>query len=77
MLMPPAATACQVCAEVPGTQVAVPKPTVGTSQLEAEIHLILHSIKQFDGVQRKASFILDVPFDYDKWGLTSHDRLVN
>ena len=33
MLMPPAATACQLCAGVPGTQVAVPKPAVGTAQL--------------------------------------------
>ena len=33
MLMPPAATACQLCAGVPGTHVAVPKPAVGTAQL--------------------------------------------
>ena len=33
MLVPPAATACQLCAVVPGTQVAVPKPMVGTTQL--------------------------------------------
>ena len=30
IFVPPAATACQECAAVPGTQVAVPKPTVGT-----------------------------------------------
>ena len=33
MLMPPAATACQLWAGVPGTQVAVPNPAVGTTQL--------------------------------------------
>jgi len=31
MLMPLAATACQLCAAVPGTQVAVLSPTVGTA----------------------------------------------
>ena len=31
--MPPAATACQLWAEVPGTQVAVDSPVVGTTQL--------------------------------------------
>ena len=33
MSVPPAATACQLCAEVPGTQVAVDSPAVGTTQL--------------------------------------------
>ena len=33
MLMPPAATACQLCAGVPGTQVAVRNCAVGTTQL--------------------------------------------
>ena len=33
ILVPPAATACQLCAEVPGTQVAALKPTVGTAKL--------------------------------------------
>ena len=33
MLIPPAATACQVCGEVPGTHVAVLSPAVGTTQL--------------------------------------------
>ena len=32
MLVPPAATACQECAEVPGTQQAVVNPAVGTTQ---------------------------------------------
>ena len=31
--VPPAATACQLCAEVPGTQVAARIPAVGTIQL--------------------------------------------
>ena len=30
MAVPPAATACQLCAAVPGTHVAVLKPVVGT-----------------------------------------------
>ena len=29
--VPPHATACQLCAAVPGTHVAVRKPTVGTA----------------------------------------------
>src|SRR6218665_162237 len=33
MDIPPAATACQLCAEVPGTHVAVDSPAVGTTQL--------------------------------------------
>ena len=33
MLIPPAATACQLWAGVPGTHVAVPNPAVGTFQL--------------------------------------------
>ncbi len=33
MLMPAAAAACQLCADVPGTHVAVLKPAVGTAQL--------------------------------------------
>ena len=33
MLIPPAATACQLCAGVPGTQVAVRNWAVGTTQL--------------------------------------------
>ena len=33
MLVPPAATACQLCAELPGTHVAALKPTVGTVKL--------------------------------------------
>ena len=33
ILVPPAATACQVCAEVPGTHVAALMPAVGTFQL--------------------------------------------
>ena len=32
MLVPPEATACQLCAEVPGTQVAETNPMVGTNQ---------------------------------------------
>ena len=33
ILVPPAAIACQECADVPGTQVAVVSPAVGTTQL--------------------------------------------
>ena len=33
ILVPPAATACQLCAGVPGTHVAVSRPTVGTVKL--------------------------------------------
>ena len=32
MVVPPAATACHECADVPGTQHAVVNPTVGTTQ---------------------------------------------
>ena len=32
MVVPPAATACHECAEVPGTQQAVVNPAVGTTQ---------------------------------------------
>jgi hypothetical protein len=57
MLIPPAATACHEWAGVPGTQVAVPNPEFGTTQLTSPTSVDPPASERANGFTRSASAI--------------------